>query len=134
MEEQRWKTVPWEKLPKTPLDRLFDLLADMPGIVNDMAASEHPISPATKASFRDKVAMLKSQLSSWRLDWQRSNPDAAKEVPSYLKLDDVEPEVFKRQLSTLIEFDTTQQALEMVCIPMAPKTAQSYRSRTVNDN
>ncbi|PSR84254.1 hypothetical protein BD289DRAFT_368856 [Coniella lustricola] len=113
MEEQKWKTIPWEKLPKTPLDRLFDLLVDMPGIVNDMAASEHPVSPATKASFRKKVTRLKSELSSWRFDWQLSNPAAAKEVPSYLKLDNVQPAVFRRQLSTLIEFDTTQQALEI---------------------
>ncbi|KAF3764170.1 hypothetical protein M406DRAFT_291222 [Cryphonectria parasitica EP155] len=114
MEEFKWKTVPWQKLPKTALDRLIDILADMPGIVNDMAASERPISPATKASFRSQVGKLRTAIQAWRHDWDRANPGAGSEAPSHLKMDNIDSALFREQLSTTIEFGTTQQALEML--------------------
>lgn len=101
-------------MPKTALDSLIDILADMPGIVNDMAASEQPVSPATKASFHATVEQLRSALQAWRWRWHRLHPRAAREAPSNLKLDGVDTPVFKEQLATTIRFDTTQQALEML--------------------
>lgn len=106
--------MPWEKLPKTALDSLIDIMADMPGLVNDMAASEQPISPTTRASFHEKVGELREQLGTWRWKWDRKYPDVAREVPSNLKLDSIETPVFREQLATMIEFNTTQQALEML--------------------
>lgn len=106
--------VPWEKVPKTALDSLIDILADMPGIVNDMAASEHPISPATKASFHQKVKQLRKDLQQWRWEWDTAHCAVARAVPSKLKVDNIDTAVFKEQLATMIEFDTTQQALEML--------------------
>lgn len=114
MEEEVWKTVPWEKLPKTSLDSLLDILADIPGIVYDMAASEHPISPSTKAAFQVEVGDLKALLQTWRWEWHRSHADAARQVPSRLNLEAVNTPVFKELLSTQIDFNTTQQALEML--------------------
>lgn len=114
LEEKRWKTIPWEKVPKTALDSLIDILADMPGIVNDMAASEHPISPATKASFHATVRRLRTDLQAWRWQWHRLHPRAARAVPSHLDLDAIDTPVFREQLATMIRFDTTQQALEML--------------------
>lgn len=114
LEEKRWKTIPWEKVPKTALDSLIDILADMPGIVNDMAASEHPISPATKASFHATVTKLRTDLQEWRWQWHQLHPDVARAVPSNLNLDSIDTPVFREQLSTMIKFDTTQQALEML--------------------
>lgn len=114
LEEKKWKVVPWEKLPKTALDSLIDILADMPGMVNDMAASEHPISPATKASFHEKVKELRENLEEWRWAWDIKNPSVAHEVPSHYNLDSIDTPVFKDQLSTMLEFDATQQALEML--------------------
>lgn len=89
-------------------------MADMPGLVNDMAASEQPISPTTRASFHQRVGELRQSLATWRWGWNSLYPDAAREVPSNLKLDGVETPVFRDQLATMIEFDTTQQALEML--------------------
>lgn len=86
----------------------------MPGIVNDMAASEHPISPATRSSFNDQVGQLRTQLTAWRWAWDTANPGAGHEVNSNLKLDNIDTAIFKEQLATMIEFDTTQQALEML--------------------
>lgn len=114
LEELEWKTVPWEKMPKTALDSLIDILADMPGIVNDMAASEHPISPTTRSSFHDKVGQLRTQLTAWRWAWDTANPDAGHEVFSNLKLSNIDTPIFREELATLIEFDTTQLALEML--------------------
>lgn len=114
LEEEKWKTIPWAKLPKTALDSLIDLLADMPGIVNDMAASEHPISPATRASFHAKVGQLRTKLRAWRWAWHETHPGVARRVPSHLNLDGVDTPVFREQLSTMIAFDNTQQALEML--------------------
>ncbi|KAH8753019.1 hypothetical protein F5883DRAFT_432810 [Diaporthe sp. PMI_573] len=114
LEDRKWKTVPWEKVPKTALDSLIDIMADMPGLVNDMAASEQPISPTTKASFHQKVGELREALGTWRWKWNCLYPDVAREVPSNLKLDSIETPVFRDQLATMIEFDTTQQALEML--------------------
>lgn len=106
--------MPWEKLPKTALDSLIDIMADMPGLVNDMAASEQPISPTTRASFHQRVGELREALGTWRWKWHNTYPDVAREVPSNLKLDNVETPVFREQLATMIEFNTTQQALEML--------------------
>ncbi|KAI7784994.1 hpp family protein [Diaporthe eres] len=114
LEDKKWKNVPWEKLPKTALDSLIDIMADMPGLVNDMAASEQPISPTTKTSFHEKVGELREQLGTWRWKWDRAYPGVAREVPSNLKLDSIETPVFREQLATMIKFDTTQQALEML--------------------
>ncbi|KAL1877924.1 hypothetical protein Daus18300_002277 [Diaporthe australafricana] len=114
LEDKKWKTIPWEKLPKTALDSLIDIMADMPGLVNDMAASEQPISPTTRASFHQRVGELREQLATWRWKWDRKYPNVAREVPSNLKLDSIETPVFKEQLATMIQFDTTQQALEML--------------------
>ncbi|KAK2598809.1 hypothetical protein N8I77_012196 [Diaporthe amygdali] len=114
LEDKKWKTVPWEKLPKTALDSLIDIMADMPGLVNDMAASEQPISPATRDSFHERVGELRQQLSTWRWKWDRKYPHVAHEVPSNLKVDSIETPVFREQLATMIKFDTTQQAVEML--------------------
>lgn len=115
LEDKKWKVGPWGKLPKTALDGLIDIMADMPGVVNDMAASEHPISPATRAAFHKRVGALREQLQSWRWRWEKKHPNVAREVPSKLhNLDDINTPVFKEQLATMIEFDTTQQALEML--------------------
>lgn len=101
-------------MPKTALDSLLDILVDVPGIVNDMAASEHPISPATRASFHQKVGQLRRDLAQWRWTWADMNRGAAYEVPSNLRVRSIETPVFREQLATLLEFDTTQQALEML--------------------
>lgn len=101
-------------MPKTALDSLIDILADMPGVVNDMAASEHPISPTTRAAFHSKVGQLRTQLQGWRWAWHEKHPGVARRVPTHLKLDGVDTPVFREQLSTMIEFDNTQQALEML--------------------
>lgn len=115
LEDRKWKVGPWEKLPKTALDDLFDIMADMPGVVNDMAASEHPISPVTMAAFHLRVGGLRELLQTWRWHWDRNHPNVAREVPSNLhNLDNINTPVFKEQLATMIEFDTTQQALEML--------------------
>lgn len=86
----------------------------MPGIVNDMAASEHPISPATRSSFHQKVAQLRTQLTAWRWVWQRDNACAGRAVRSNLCLGSIDTAVFREQLATMIEFDNTQQALEIL--------------------
>lgn len=86
----------------------------MPGIVNDMAASEHPISPTTKLSFHKTVGKLKSKILEWRWAWHDSHPGVAQEVASHLKLDGIDTPIFKEQLSTMLEFHNTQQALEML--------------------
>lgn len=114
LEEEQWKAVPWAKTPKTALDSLNGILADMPGVVNDMAASEHPISPATRAAFHRKVGYLRMQLQQWRWAWHETHVGMARRMPSHLKLDGVDTPVFREQLSTMIEFDSTQQALEML--------------------
>lgn len=101
-------------MPKTALDSLIDILADMPGIVNDMAASEQPVSPTTKASFHETVKQLREDLQSWRWRWDELHPRVAREGPSNLRLDSVDTPVFREQLATVIRFDTTQQALEML--------------------
>lgn len=115
LEDKKWKIGPWEKLPKTALDSLIDIMTDMPGVVNDMAASEHPISPATRATFHQRVGGLREQLQAWRWRWEKEHPNVAREVPSKLhNLDNINTPVFKEQLATMIEFDTTQLALEML--------------------
>ncbi|ROW04847.1 hypothetical protein VMCG_04729 [Cytospora schulzeri] len=115
LEDNKWKVGPWEKLPKTALDRLVDIMADMPGVVNDMAASEHPVSPVTRAAFLKRVGGLREQLQMWRWRWEKNHPDVAREVPSKLhNLDNINTSVFREQLATMIEFDTTEQALEML--------------------
>lgn len=101
-------------MPKTALDSLIDILADMPGIVNDMAASEQPVSPTTKASFHATVKQLREALQTWRWRWDELHPGVAREAPSRLRLDGVDTPVFREQLATTLEFDTTQQALEML--------------------
>lgn len=79
-----------------------------------MAASEHPISPATRASFHQKVGQVRIELTAWRWAWNKANPGAAHEVPSHLRVRDIDTAVFREQLQTTIEFNTTQQALEML--------------------
>lgn len=86
----------------------------MPGLVNDMAASEQPISPITRTSFQNRVCELRGSLTAWRWKWNAKYPDVAREVPSNLKLDNIEITIFREQLATMIEFNTAQQALEIL--------------------
>lgn len=46
--------------------------------------------------------------------WETTNPDAGHEVCSNIKMGDIDTQVFREQLATLIKFDTTQLALEML--------------------
>lgn len=87
----------------------------MPGIINDMAASEAPISPSTKRFFHTKVTALRADLQAWRWMWHDTHPDVAHVVPSNLhNLHEIETGVFKELLATRLEFESTQQALEML--------------------
>ena len=114
MEDEQWKTIPWQKLPKTPLDKLLDILADVPGIVHDMAASEQPIAPTSRHTFQLKVKRLVAELRKWRWEWDVTNPNAAREVTSRLSLQGVETPVFRELLSRTLEFDSVAQALDLL--------------------
>ncbi|KAL1594308.1 hypothetical protein SLS60_010065 [Paraconiothyrium brasiliense] len=64
-----WKTMPWDKRPKTPKDSLLDILVGIPEILEDIDNLHPKISEATEstacASIALKCRKLEAQLQSW---------------------------------------------------------------------
>ncbi|KAJ9136594.1 Transcriptional regulatory protein moc3 [Pleurostoma richardsiae] len=116
VEEDQWRTVPFLKNGKTWLDRLFDVMAAIPGVVHDMAASERPASPATKLFFARRVRELAADLHRWRWGWARAHRGAARAVPSrrLAAAAAVRTPAFRELLATELELGSVSQALELL--------------------
>ncbi|EAQ89425.1 hypothetical protein CHGG_06044 [Chaetomium globosum CBS 148.51] len=63
LEEEPWKIVPWQQVPKTFEDRLMDIIVDLPGLAEAVA------DPHKRAASLDKIQVLSVALQVWRWDW-----------------------------------------------------------------
>lgn len=61
-----WMTLPWSKIPKTPLDKLVDIVAKMTGLLEDL---EHLVDSHTGSTvhlyLRNGCHELLAELESW---------------------------------------------------------------------
>lgn len=61
-----WKTVPWEKYPKTPKDMLLDILVGVPEILEDVdKLTDDPANGELLASTVVKCMQLDAELKIW---------------------------------------------------------------------
>ena len=65
-----WKTIPWSTYPKSPKDELIDILIEIPGLLEDMAAlktmsSEHEGKHVLCQALKERCWRYDHQLLSW---------------------------------------------------------------------
>ncbi|KAH8895781.1 hypothetical protein GQ53DRAFT_853962 [Thozetella sp. PMI_491] len=114
LEYEEWRTLPFEVNQKKASDYLFDMLAHMPGIVEDIANLQQPDSQVSRDELVRKVSSLTSQLGLWRLAWGRKNPEAAQQRPVPLWIDgETQQEPIERLLHSSLEFQTLEQAMDI---------------------
>lgn len=90
LEQEDWKTVPWEDEPdsKSHLDSATDLMADVPGlyedldIINSSPSTHRPRDSRLARDILDKCLANLSKLESWLQVWKTQNPDVVSEVES----------------------------------------------------
>ena len=82
LEQEEWKTVPWADDPasKNSFDYLVDILANLPGLLEDGAAAD---TPKRFRNFRERLIGHFRDLFVWRWNWECSNPASTTEVPTY---------------------------------------------------
>ncbi|KAI1360398.1 hypothetical protein F5Y08DRAFT_317370 [Xylaria arbuscula] len=66
-----WRTIPWEKEPKSPMDKIYDLMADMSEILASTDEMRCCDNPALKANLHQKVLEATSSLDRSLQGWHR---------------------------------------------------------------
>ncbi|KOS22578.1 hypothetical protein ESCO_001704 [Escovopsis weberi] len=102
-----WKTVPWKFAEKTTEDRLFDILLDIPGLVEDIDVF------GVDVYSRLEIDLLIYKLHEWRLDWQSKNKDAILDVAGQFVDKFGQAPTLNDIMSQPMEFATLSQALEI---------------------
>lgn len=83
LEQEQWKTVPWERDPqkRSPSCRLLDILSVVPGLLEDEdSLDNHPDPQPLRAALLAQTQDLLQELFKWRWEWEARNPDAAHAV------------------------------------------------------
>ncbi|KAI0502792.1 hypothetical protein F5B22DRAFT_632032 [Xylaria bambusicola] len=65
----KWRTIPWEKEPKTSTDTIYDMLADMSDILADTDEMRCCDDPIMKANLHTKVLEASLRLGQSLQDW-----------------------------------------------------------------
>jgi len=87
---------------------LWDIFADLPGIVEDI-----PI-PERRQDTEEKLASLFSLLQVWRWAWEGRNIGAVRQVPTQIWSDFVDTPLIGEFLSTNLEFTSLDQAVDLL--------------------
>lgn len=78
LSDPEWKTIPWQTIPKTPKDLIVDILAETPGLVENLDAFREENDPDAREILRrelvEKCWTLESELSAWRTKLRIQNP------------------------------------------------------------
>ncbi|KAI0432044.1 hypothetical protein F5Y09DRAFT_167511 [Xylaria sp. FL1042] len=64
-----WRTIPWEKEPKSPMHQLFDIMADLSEILADTDDMRYCEDPVRKAGLREAVIRACQCLDQSLKDW-----------------------------------------------------------------
>ena len=107
LDQEEWKTIPWADEPesKTPGQYVQDILADIPGLLEDSnvlkaeQASQVDGNGIRIKGHCSRLIKTLQELFLWRWEWERSNPEAAYEVT-------VDLEAFPRHDSRLPMYET----------------------------
>ncbi|EXF79253.1 hypothetical protein CFIO01_05041 [Colletotrichum fioriniae PJ7] len=115
-EQTRWKTIPWQFIPKTSHDLLMDLFVDIPGLTFSVASSNRLLFNNEIEAARAKIDQLLRDLRDWRWSWGYNNPGAAKEfdMPLDEGAEDISLPWAKDLLAKPIEVKTPEQAAELI--------------------
>lgn len=81
LEEQDWCTVPWALQPhqKSNQDCLIDILAKMPGLLEEQQALQSCFDPGRTQRLIDAASTQLRLLFDWRCRWEAENPNAVVE-------------------------------------------------------
>ncbi|KAK3298761.1 uncharacterized protein B0H64DRAFT_386095 [Chaetomium fimeti] len=111
LEDEPWKTLPWQKLPKTFEDRLLDIIVDLPGI------AEAVVGHHDRAACLDRINTAATALQVWRWDWHRAHSRSAHLVRhpgSPADKTRTMPFVVSLMLQANLEFDSPRLALDVL--------------------
>ncbi|KAH7033924.1 hypothetical protein B0J12DRAFT_278402 [Macrophomina phaseolina] len=115
-EEDMWKTVPWALNPsaKSPTNHLLDILADVPGFLEDEKTIKQANDGGLRKSLRSRVEQRLQDVYQWRWAWESRNPRAAFEVSTRTSAQMPSSEI-PRGLETSLIYTTWLQASE-ICL------------------
>jgi len=93
--EPQWKTIPWKHIPKTPRDRLNDILVDLPGLFEEVdivhACTDDPARQTTlREAVIAKCWSLESDLWNWRTTTGVPDPEFQVHVYGHVHPTDVD--------------------------------------------
>lgn len=93
-------------------DKLLDVVVDLPGLAERVGSMTQTIRTSTE--ILGNIQVLYLRLVNWRQEWQTLHPDCARTIDRNLGNDHHQPPLIRALLSTGIELETSQQALEML--------------------
>lgn len=78
LERTEWKSIPWARtwIPKPDLQKLLDIAADIPGLLED-ADSLDMQSSSNRSDLRHRILSSLDALCKWRIGWERLHPNSA---------------------------------------------------------
>ncbi|KAJ4290033.1 hypothetical protein N0V88_006835 [Collariella sp. IMI 366227] len=97
IDDEAWKSVPWQRVPKTFEDRLMDFFVESAGIAEDV------VVPENREACRGRITTLSKELERWRWDWHATNWASVRKAPQESSEKGVD-----------LEFDSPRLALDIL--------------------
>ncbi|KAK5652207.1 hypothetical protein OQA88_10704 [Cercophora sp. LCS_1] len=97
LQDDAWKSLPWQDTPKSFEDRLMDIFIELPGIAEAAAKIEN------RERCLERVITLSAALGDWRRDWHAAHSDAVRRVSP-----------MANGIGSCLEFDSPRLALDIL--------------------
>jgi hypothetical protein len=110
--QERWKTVPWNKVSKTSQDMLLDITVEIAGIAE--AAADPSATWIKRTQLQVRVLSLLEQLGIWWTNWNVANPRSAYEVDGGLDTSHLDDLRMVQLLRRTVRFENASHAIELV--------------------
>ncbi|KAH8893105.1 hypothetical protein GQ53DRAFT_123107 [Thozetella sp. PMI_491] len=112
LSEELWKTAPFQLTPKTTEDRLFDILVDIPELVERISVDSRSLLETEEIT--EKLRSLRSNMTCWRMEWGAFNAASTKEVRQYQYAGHFLVSPIALLLSSVLVCRSAQQAVELL--------------------
>ncbi|KAH8655905.1 hypothetical protein BX600DRAFT_500930 [Xylariales sp. PMI_506] len=113
LQQDCWINAPWRTQQKDRSQHLVDILAHLPGLLEDTDVARH-LNEQDSEGLRAQVDGLRETLDLWRLDWEVHHANAVVEIQSSQPGYDIDYPLFKHFGGSKLRYKNIKLAVEMI--------------------